>query len=298
MNSFWSVWVIVLTLGTIAGVTWLLFANRHKEDTEDNQLTSHVYDGVEEYDNPLPAWWFNLFLGTIIFAGIYLCLYPGLGNFKGLLGWSSTGQWQERVDKADAKFEEEVKAFKDVPAAQLSQDYKAVRMGERLYKSYCSSCHGPNAQGGYAFPNLTDDHWIWGGTAADITTTLTNGRQANMPPMVALLGNDLDPMIDLVQQIAQVKDISKLKDEPMYTKFQQVCAACHGPEAKGNPLLGSANLTSGVWLYGGTKEDIKLTLTQGRNGQMPAFKDILSPERIHLLVAFLLSFQEQQPASN
>lgn len=296
MSSFWSIWVIVLTLGTIGGVTWLLFANRHADDKEDNELTSHVYDGIEEYDNPLPSWWFNLFLATIIFSIGYLIVYPGLGNFKGLLGWTSVGQWQERVDKADAKFAEQAKVFMATPAVELAKDYKAVRMGERIYKSYCSSCHGPDAQGTYAFPNLTDTHWIYGGTPEILTQTITNGRKALMPSMTPLLGKDVDPMVDFVQQIAQTGDIEKLKGEPMYTKFQQVCAACHGANAKGNPILGSANLTSGTYLYGGSKAEIKLTLTQGRNGEMPAFKDILSPERIHLLVAFILSFQDH-PAS-
>ena len=112
MTSFWSAWVTILTVGSIVGVTWLLFANRHTESKGENELTSHAYDGVEEYDNPLPQWWFYLFVGTIVFGIAYLFLYPGLGNYKGYLGWTSTGQWEQRVAKADAKFAELATTFK------------------------------------------------------------------------------------------------------------------------------------------------------------------------------------------
>ena len=108
MSTFWSIWIIVFTAITIVGCTWLLFANRKVEVSDDlkegeAQKTGHVYDGIEEYDNPLPAWWFKMFLGTVVFGVIYLVLYPGLGNFGGVLGWTQVGQWEEEVAEAEAK---------------------------------------------------------------------------------------------------------------------------------------------------------------------------------------------------
>jgi cytochrome c oxidase cbb3-type subunit III len=80
MSTFWSLWIIVLTVTNLALVLWVLLANRKvavKDDVDpENQKTGHVYDGIEEYDNPLPRWWFNLFIGTLIFSYIYLVLYP------------------------------------------------------------------------------------------------------------------------------------------------------------------------------------------------------------------------------
>ena len=99
MSNFWSFWIISLTTLTIVGVTWVLFANRTVNKEEGEETTGHIYDGIEEYDNPLPLWWFNLFLGSVIFSVIYLIAYPGMGNFPGLLNWTSTTQWQESMDE-------------------------------------------------------------------------------------------------------------------------------------------------------------------------------------------------------
>ena len=84
MSIFWNIWIIGLTLACLALVIWVLFANRKvaiKDDEEpENRTTGHVYDGIEEYDNPLPQWWFWLFVGTIIFALMvvlwFLSTYP------------------------------------------------------------------------------------------------------------------------------------------------------------------------------------------------------------------------------
>ena len=86
MTTFWSLYVTVLSLGTIFALTWLLLSTRKGQRSEQTDETvGHSFDGIEEYDNPLPKWWFMLFVGTIVFALGYLVLYPGLGNWKGLL---------------------------------------------------------------------------------------------------------------------------------------------------------------------------------------------------------------------
>ena len=78
--------------------------------------------------------------------------------------------------------------------------------------------------------------------------------------------------------------------------FQAYCAACHGAEAKGNPLLGAPNLTNGIWLYGGSSEQIAHTLRNGRNGKMPAFGDVLSEDKIHILTAWVYGLNERGSA--
>ena len=74
--------------------------------------------------------------------------------------------------------------------------------------------------------------------------------------------------------------------------YQTFCVACHGPEGKGNPMMGAPNLTDDIWLYGGSRARIRETLADGRSGVMPAQKDILYPEKIHLLAAFVYSLSQ------
>ena len=107
MTSFWSWYITLLTLGSLTALLWLIFATRRGESANGGDKTmGHAFDGIEEYDNPLPKWWFLLFIATIVFAAGYLALYPGLGNWKGVLpgyedGWTQTKEWQREVDAAE-----------------------------------------------------------------------------------------------------------------------------------------------------------------------------------------------------
>lgn len=287
MSSFWSVWVIVITVFTIGLVTWILFANRSIEDDEQ-QMTGHVYDGIEEYDNPLPAWWFNLFLATIVFSVIYLLLYPGLGNFKGLLGWTSVGQWEQSVEQAEAAFVDYAGDFLTIPAKELADTRQAVRMGQRIFRTYCSTCHGVDAKGTYAFPDLTNGIWQFGGSEQAVKHSIAEGRQGVMPAMGAVLGKDLDAMVEYVQIIAS----DEAKQHPMRERYEMLCAACHQKDGSGNQMLGAPNLRDGVWLYGGSRGEIRLSIDKGRHGVMPAHKNLLSDLRIHLVTAYIYSLQD------
>ena len=104
MASFWSNWIIILTTITIVGITWILLGNRKREQQSTEKTTGHVYDGIEELDNPLPAWWFYMCLITIVWGVGYLIVYPGMGNWAGVLGWSSVGQYEKEVAAADAQY--------------------------------------------------------------------------------------------------------------------------------------------------------------------------------------------------
>ncbi len=289
MSNFWSFWIISLTVITIAGVTWVLFANRTVNKQEGENTTGHVYDGIEEYDNPLPLWWFNLFLGSVIFAVIYLAFYPGLGNYKGLLNWSSTGQWQASVDKADLEFTESTKAYMNIPAKELANTPAALKMGKRIFKTYCSTCHGSKAKGAYAFPNLTDNDWLYGGTEEQVTQTVTHGRKGAMPAWGSVLGNDVDNMVDYVMQLGD----GNAEKHPMHEKFTMLCSACHSADGSGNTMFGAPNLRDDIWLYGGKHGDIKITISKGRNGNMPAHEQILAKESIHLVIAYIFSLNEK-----
>ncbi len=289
MTSFWSLWIIVLTVATIVGVTWILFANRKREPGAEGKTTGHVYDGIEEYENPLPAWWFSMFVLTILFGIVYLALYPGLGNYKGLLGWTEVGQHEREVAAADAKFREMRDRYLAMPVEDVALDPAAHKMGMRLFANNCAQCHGSDAKGAYGFPNLTDDDWLYGGAPEQIKATITNGRQGAMPAWGSILGDN-----GVAEAAAYVMSLNGRESDPAKVAagekvFQTYCVACHGPEGKGNLALGAPNLTNGIWLYGGNEDQIAHTIRAGRNGVMPAHKNLLSEDKIHLLTAYVYS---------
>lgn len=287
MSSFWSGWIILLTSVTIVGVTWLLFANRQRSGNENEATTGHEYDGIQEYDNPLPAWWFAMFLITIIWGIGYLIIYPGMGSFDGVIGWSQLGQYEEEVAEAEEKYRAMRDRYLAMPLTEVAADAKARRMGQRIYSNNCSQCHGLDARGAYGFPNLADGDWLWGGEAEQIHQSITQGRRAAMPAWGETLGETG------VQQATQYvlalngRNTDKEAAAAGEKLFKTYCVACHGPEGKGNPMLGAPNLTNGIWLYGGTEEQIAHSLRAGRNGVMPAFGNNLGEDKIHLVAAYI-----------
>ena len=282
MSSFWSGWIIVLTVATIIGLFWLLFGNRTRPNTEE-KTTGHVYDGIEEYDNPLPAWWLYMFVISMVFAIGYLVIFPGLGNFKGVIGWTQVGQWEKENEKLDAKFDVLLKKYAAMPVEELAKDEKARRSGQRLFASYCATCHGSDAGGNTGFPNLRDQDWLYGGSPDRIAETITKGRKGAMPAWKGIMTDQ--QINDVATWLAATNTAQKTAAGAQ--TFATYCAACHGADAKGNLMLGAPNLTDNIWLYGGGIGDIKTTLLYGRNGQMPAHENILTPEKIHLLTAYV-----------
>ena len=293
MSTFWSVWVIVLVLGTIFGCAWLLLATRKGQtnNTETENTTGHSYDGIEEYDNPLPKWWFYLFLGTCIFSLGYLALYPGLGNYEGLLGWTSTNQWEAEVQEADEKYGPIYAQFGETAIPELAQNEDAMKIGQRLFANNCSVCHGTAARGQVGFPNLTDDDWLWGGEPEQILHSIAQGRQGNMTPkgvMPNMTNGQVDQVVNYVLSFSgREKDAEAA--EAGAAVFAQACTACHGADGTGMQAVGAPNLTDNIWLYGSTYEWIKETVVNGRQNQMPAQQGRLTDDQIHILAAYVYS---------
>lgn len=293
MGIFWNVWIIGLTLTNLALLLWVLLANRKvavdDQAEAENRTTGHIYDGIEEYDNPLPRWWFYLFVGTFIYAGVYLVLYPGLGSFKGVLGWTSTGELRQDQQEADTRYADQFGIYAQTPIAELAEDPAAMKMALRLFSNNCAVCHGADGGGNFGYPNLTDTDWLWGGTPERIKETITHGRTAAMPPWGNILGEQgIASVTEYVLQLGGREHNAKqaVTGEKI---FAQSCAVCHGADAKGNHLMGAPNLTDDIWLYGGEEQEIRQTLRQGRSGQMPAQQELLKADRIHLLAAYVYS---------
>lgn len=297
MSSFWSWWIIVLTLANILGCFWLIWwaMRRQTGNVEQGDATTgHIWDGdLQEYNNPLPRWWLWLFYITLFFGAVYLALYPGLGSFPGLLGWSSQdSQYRAEMAKADEKYGPIFAQYAAVAVNDLASkpEYQEAReMGKRLFLTYCTQCHGSDAGGVRGFPNLSDDDWLWGGAPEQIKMSISAGRRGVMPSNAHLGDEQIDNVANYVVQLS-----GREADDDKATAGKQAfltagCAGCHGMDGKGNQLLGAPNLTDEIWLYGGSLGVVKQTIAQGRNGVMPAHEDLLGPERIHLLAAYITS---------
>ena len=293
MSTFWSLWIIVLTTVNLILLLWVLLANRKvavkDDDAPENVTTGHVYDGIEEYDNPLPKWWFMLFIGTFIFTVIYLILYPGYGSFKGVLGWTSTNQLERQQEKAQVQYQDSYGVFSQMPVKELALEPRAMKMAQRIFANNCAVCHGADGGGFLGFPNLTDNDWLYGGTPDAIKTTLVAGRVAAMPAWQAIMGEE--GIADTTEYVLSLsgEPHDAVKAEVGQRLFAQNCAACHGGDGKGNQALGAPNLTDNIWLYDGSPAGIRQTLRVGRNGVMPAQADRLREEKIHLLTAYVYS---------
>ncbi|AWF80300.1 cytochrome-c oxidase, cbb3-type subunit III [Microbulbifer sp. A4B17] len=298
MSTFWSAWVIVLTLANLALITWVLFANRKvavdDQAEPENKTTGHVYDGIEEYDNPLPKWWFMLFIATLVFSVGYLVIYPGMGNFKGVSGWTSVGALEASQAKAQERFHETFGKYVDMPIEQIAQNPEALKMGSRIFANNCAVCHGADAGGNFGFPNLTDNAWLYGGTPEKILETLYNGRQGMMPPQGPVIGEEgVRNATEYVLSLNGLEHDSAMAAEGQKV-FNTVCMACHGMDAKGNQMLGAPNLTDNIWLYGSKREQIQHTIRGGRSNMMPAQKDKLREDKIRLVAAYVYSLSQQE----
>ncbi|MBR9857323.1 MAG: cytochrome-c oxidase, cbb3-type subunit III [Gammaproteobacteria bacterium] len=319
MSTFLSVFVTVISLGTIFGcLALLIWCSRDKMGMEEGAPTGHTYDGITELNNPLPKWWSYLFVFMSVFALFYLALYPGLGNFKGLLGWQSSNQnvrsveeyhaasadareqgklvqYEREMVKADevfgAKFREltyEADGTTYRAIADIALDEDATKVGQRLFLQNCAQCHGSDARGARGFPNLTDADWLYGGTPEQIKATLLHGRKAAMPAWGASLGEDgVREVTSYVLSLSgrKVDAVEAQKGEARFA----MCAACHGMDGKGNQAVGAPNLTDGIWLYGGSRAAVEDSVRNGRAGVMPAWQSILGEDKVHLLSAYVYS---------
>jgi len=292
MSVGWQLFVFIITAASILGSWWFMRWGGHVESPDESigkGTTGHTWDGdLEEYNNPLPKWWLRLFEGSIVFAIAYLILYPGSGIFDGVLGWSQETRYERAMQEAEARYGEIFAAYaaKDIPT--LAQDPQAMESGFNLYGNNCAQCHGSDARGAVGFPNLTDDAWQWGGGPQAIKTTLLNGRVAAMPGWEAPLGGaqGVEQMAHYVLSLSG-REHDEAKAATAEPKFGMFCAACHGPAGEGQTVLGAPNLTDDAWLYRPTLDSIIQTVAKGRNNEMPAFRDTLGEDRVHLLAAYV-----------
>jgi len=298
-SNFWSVYVTGIALVSILACLLLLwFSGKAKAMTANDNTTGHVWDGdLREMNNPLPRWWVGLFIITIVFALLYLALYPGLGNFAGKLGWTSVGQYNDEVAKGNEEVAPLYARFAGMQPPEIAKDPQAMAIGDRLFMNNCAQCHGSDARGSKGFPNLTDADWLHGGTPEKIKETLLQGRIGQMPPMAAAVGSPED-----VRNVAHyVLSLSGSPHDSLRASLGKskfgACAACHGMDGKGNPVMGAPNLTDDIWLHGWGEAAIVSMINNGKINPMPAQADKLTEGQIQVLAAYVWGLSNKGSAA-
>ena len=287
-SDFWSIYIALITVVSIIACAALLKGQTTRRAAGAPQLHGHTWDeDLVEYNNPLPNWWKWLFYLTIVFALVYLMLYPGFGSFAGIYGWTSRAEHEAETQQAASQYGPIFNKFAQQDLAVVANDPEARAIGQHLFLTYCAQCHGSDAGGGSGFPSLRDKDWLYGGEPETIKATIMNGRIGTMPPLGQALGGE-----------AGVKEVTHYvlslsgapHDAALAAKGREkftVCTGCHGPQGKGNPQIGAPNLTDRIWLFGGAEKTVMETITRGRVSQMPAHKDFLGEAKVHLLAAYV-----------
>ncbi len=285
-------------------------SKRKPEENENGvETTGHSWDGIEEYNNPLPRWWLWTLYATIVWAIGYTIAYPAWpiskeGATPGLMKWSTRADVAaeiKAVDEANAAIENKLASVEltEIAADPELKGY-AINAGHAVFQTWCAQCHGSGAQGNKGFPSLLDDDWLWGGTIEDIHYTVTHGvrneddddaRFSEMPKFGA---DELLSKEEIEQVVNHVLTISGQTDQadPELAKagavvFEDNCSSCHGEGGKGDRDQGAPNLTDAIWLYGGDKDTIRESVNFARFGVMPTWAARLSESDIRAVATYV-----------
>ena len=272
----------------------------------DVETTGHSWDGIEEFNNPLPRWWLWTFYATIFWGVLYTIAYPAWplisGATPGVLGYSTRAEVAEditRFEELNAPIEAKLEAA-DLTAISADAELAnyTQNAGAAVFKTWCAQCHGAGAAGvqGQGYPNLLDDDWLWGGSIEDIHLTISHGirneedpdaRYSEMPAFGELLAEEeIAGVVQYVRQISGQEADAALATAGE-TVFLDNCAACHAEDGTGDRFQGAPNLTDAIWLYGGSVDDITYTVENARFGVMPSWTSRLSEAEIRAVASYV-----------
>lgn len=272
----------------------------------DPGTTGHSWDGIEEFDNPMPRWWLWTFYATIIWGVAYAVAYPAWplisGATTGLLGYSTRAEVAadiKRFEDANAPIEAKLVA---TDLTQIAADPELANYtqnaGAAVFKTWCAQCHGAGAAGAKGFPNLLDNDWLWGGSVEDVHTTITHGirnttdadaRFSQMPAFGEMLEKgDIQAVVNHVLSISRQEHDAALAAKGVQV-FADNCASCHGDAGTGDREQGAPNLTDAIWLFGGDPATLTETVTKARFGVMPAWTGRLSEADIRAVSSYVHS---------
>ena len=269
------------------------------------ETTGHSWDGIEEWNNPLPRWWVWTFYATILWGILYTIAYPAWpllsSATSGVLGYSTRAEVAAdiaAVDAANAPMMDRIATTEMAELAAAGHELHgfAVNAGAAVFRTYCAQCHGAGGGGAFGFPNLLDDDWLWGGDAEAIAYTVRHGihsaddedtRGTQMPAF----GEILEPE-ELDQVVAYVRSISGQSSDPALAEagaeiFADNCSGCHGETGEGNRDLGAPNLTDAIWLRGGSEDEIRQTVATAKFGTMPAWGKRLTEAEVRAVATYV-----------
>jgi cytochrome c oxidase cbb3-type subunit 3 len=267
---------------------------RERDEVSGTETTGHEWDGIKELDTPLPRWWLYIFYATIAASVIYWVLMPawpiGNGYTMGVLGFSDRGNVAVELQSLRSARTPLFERLAQASATQIAADPElqefARAAGEATFGDYCRTCHGAGGAGAPGYPVLADDVWIWGGSLAEIEHTLRVGVRADHPEtrtsQMPAYGRD---GLLSARQIADVAEYvitlsaARARLEPDRTAaargagvYAEQCAVCHGATGAGDRTIGAPSLQDDLWLYGGSRAEIRRQIELGRAGVMPAWE--------------------------
>lgn len=262
MSFFWGSWITVLSLGCwlfIFGV--LMWTLKTKPILEEDETTGHSYDGIKEYDKPLPKWWLVIFFGTLIWGLGYFVLFPSIqpNVWKGITTVEVDGQ--------------------QVPWTSANELNSQLQSNNKIFTDNFEQNILANAEATEA-------------TAVLAKLSELQAQKKSQTETPAELQEQIDEQVKLLAPY-----VDKLSTDPEALKvgnrlFLQNCALCHGSNAQG--ATGYPNLTDNDWLYGGEPQNILLTIHNGRVGAMAAWQKQLGESGVRAAAEYVLSISGNQ----
>ncbi|MBB3897737.1 cytochrome-c oxidase, cbb3-type subunit III [Roseococcus suduntuyensis] len=276
-----------------------------KDSITGQETTGHEWDGLKELNTPLPKWWLYTFYATIVFAAVWVVLYPAIPvqGWTGLTGWTARGALPAQMDAERARQAPMLARLREVSAEQIAADPElrgfALAGGRVGFANNCAGCHGAGGQGATGgFPSLADDDWLWGGSFEAIHTTISHGVRAGESDeergiaMPAFLTTGMLTQAQVNDTADFVLSLSGRNVEPAAVErgrelYAENCASCHGDGGEGNRDMGAPRLNDQIWLYGGDRASVVRSIAYSRAGVMPAWRGRLDPAMINMITVYV-----------
>lgn len=278
------------------------------DEATGTETTGHEWDGIRELDTPMPRWWLWTFYATIVFSIGYMLWYPAIPLWEtstmGISGQTNRLELKRDLEIRDESRREKISMLAEQDLETIRDDEELVRFavagGASLFKVYCTQCHGSGAQGGPGYPNLNDDEWLWGGDLEAIYTSIAHGirndeddeaRISLMPSFGADEILDREQINQVTEYVLQLS--GQEHDQALASAgseiFAEQCTACHGEAGLGIRDLGAPNIADAIWLYGGSREEIRAQLIRPKHGAMPPWLERLREANVKQLALYVHS---------
>ncbi len=295
MASFWSYWVIILTAMTIVGITWILFANRKREAQSSEKTTGHVYDGIEEYDNPLPAWWFYMFVITIVWGIGYLIIYPGMGNFAGVLGWTQIGQYEQQVAAADEKYRDMRDRYLALPVEEIAVRPRRAQDGHAHVCQQLRPVSRRRREGRLRLPQPDRRRLDLWGDAADHQGH-SGQRSPGSHARLGGMSSATRASSDVTQYVLRLQWHGiPMRHRPTRVRpcSRPICAACHGADGTGNRPWARPTSPTASGCTAAAQSRSPTPCAPVATASCPLSRTLLSEDKIHILTAYVYGLNKQ-----